>query len=106
MYAIINDNGRQHKVSEGDHIAIDRVNLKPGETVEFSEVLLFSDGDTLLIGTPTVKAAKVVAEVKGIITAEKVFATVYRRAKNSRRKVGNRQKYTEVTIKSIVGPKA
>ncbi len=104
MYAIINDNGRQQKVSEGDCIAIDRPGLKAGESVEFTDVLLVADGEKRFIGAPGVAGAKVVAEVKGAVTGAKTFATIYRRVKNSRRKVGGRQEYTEVVIKSIVAP--
>ena len=106
VYAIINDNGRQHKVSEGDAIAIDRIDLEPGATVEFTDVLLFRDGDALTVGAPSVAGVKVVGEVKGLVLDRKVFATMYRRRKNSRRKVGARPKYTEVVIKSIVAAKA
>ena len=106
MYAIISDNGRQMKVSEGDVIAVDRIDLKAGEAIEFADVLLVSDGEALSIGTPSVKGAKVVGEVKGLVLDEKVVSTMYRRCKNSRRKVGGRLKFTEVVIQSIVAPKA
>ncbi len=105
MYAIINDNGRQLKVEEGAVIAIDRTDLKAGEPIEFTDVLLFRDGDALSIGTPSVAGAKVVGEVKGLVLDEKVVSMMYRRRKNSRRKVGGRLKFTEVVIKSIIGPK-
>ena len=102
MYAIIRDGGRQHRVAEGELIAIDRVDLKPGEEVEFPEVLLWSDDKKVTVGTPTLKDAKVVGEVKGVVSDRKVVSVMYRRRKNSRRKVGHRQDYTEVLIKKIV----
>jgi len=106
VYAIIRDGGRQHRVVEGESIVIDRVDLKPGDEVEFPDVLLCRTDNDVTVGTPTVKNAKVVGEVKGIVSDEKVYAVQYRRRKNSRRRVGHRQKYTEVLIKSIVGPTA
>lgn len=105
MYAIIRDGGRQHRVAEGETIAIDRVDLEAGEEVEFPEVLLYRDDKKVTVGTPTVADAKVIGEVKGVVADKKLFAVQYRRRKNSRRKVGHRQKYTEVLIRSIVGPK-
>jgi len=105
VYAIIRDGGKQHRVAEGDAIAIDRVGLEPGEEVKFPEVLLLNDGGKVRVGTPTVKNAHVIGEVKGLVSDRKVVAVQYRRRKNSRRKVGHRQKYTEVLIKSIVVPK-
>ena len=106
MYAIINDNGRQLKVVEGEVIAIDRIDLEAGAPIEFADVLLTSDGDTIVVGTPSVAGAKVVGEVKGLVLDDKVVGTMYRRRKNSRRKFGARLKFTEVVIKSIVAPKA
>ncbi len=105
MYAIIRDGGRQHRVVEGETIVIDRLDLNPGDEVEFAEVLLYRDEVKVTVGTPTVKRAKVIGEVKGVVADKKVVSVQYRRRKNSRRKVGHRQKYTEVLIKSIVGPK-
>jgi len=105
VYAIIRDGGRQHRVVEGERIVIDRLDLKPGDEVEFPEVLLYRDETKVTVGTPTVNDAKVIGEVKGRVTDRKVVAVQYRRRKNSRRKVGHRQKYTEILIKNIVGPK-
>jgi large subunit ribosomal protein L21 len=105
VYAIIRDGGKQHRVAEGEAIVIDRVGLKAGDSIEFSDVLLYRDDNSVLVGTPTVKDAKVVGEVKGVVSDKRVYAVVYRRRKNSRRKVGHRQRYTQVLIKSIVAPK-
>ena len=104
MYAIIRDGGRQHKVAEGDRIAIDRIGLENGTEIEFPDVLLLSDDDKVSIGTPNVEGAKVLGEVYATTGGPKVYAVMYRRRKNSRRKVGHRQHYTEVLIKSIVAP--
>jgi len=104
VYAIIRDGGRQHKVVEGQSIAIDRLDLNAGDDVEFPDVLLVSSDAGVTVGTPTVKEAKVVGRVKGIVRDDKLVAVQYRRRKNSRRKVGHRQRYTEVLIESIVAP--
>jgi large subunit ribosomal protein L21 len=105
VYAIIRDGGRQHRVKEGETIVIDRVGLKAGDTIEFGEVLLYRDDGNVKVGAPTLENAKVVGEVKRLVSDSKVFAVMYRRRKFSRRKVGHRQKYTEVLIKSIVAPR-
>jgi len=104
VYAIIRDGGRQHKVVEGQSIAIDRLDLNAGDDVEFPDVLLVSTDAGVTVGTPTVKESKVVGRVKGIVRDDKLVAVQYRRRKNSRRKVGHRQRYTEVLIESIVAP--
>ena len=102
VYAIIRDGGRQHRVEAGKTIVIDRTDLKPGETLQFDEVLLYRDDENVAVGTPTVENAMVVGEVKGPVAGPKVYAVQYRRRKNSRRRIGHRQKYTEVLIKDIV----
>ena len=102
VYAIIRDGGRQHRVETGKTIVIDRPGLEPGEAIEFDEVLLYRDDENVTIGRPLVENAKVIGEVAGAASGPKVYAVQYRRRKNSRRKVGHRQKYSEVLIKDIV----
>lgn len=105
MYAIIREGGKQHHVEEGQVLLIDRQGLKPGEEVEFADVLLYRDDNVVEVGTPTVPNVRVVASVKGPTKGEKVISVQYRRRKFSRRKVGHRQKYTEVVITKIVASK-
>lgn len=103
MYAIIEDSGRQFKVSEGDVL---RVDLREGEeksAVEFDRVLLVADGGNVRVGTPTVSGAKVVAEVAhALVKGDKLRGFKYKRRKGYRRRFGHRQKYTEVRIIKIV----
>ena len=58
MYAVIVSGGKQYKVSEGDVIRVEKLDVEEGAKVSFDEVLLLHDG-ALKIGTPTVKGAKV-----------------------------------------------
>ncbi len=52
MYAVIKTGGKQHKVSQGDEISIEKIDGSKGETVVFDEVLMVSSGDDVKIGTP------------------------------------------------------
>ncbi|MBI1853698.1 MAG: 50S ribosomal protein L21 [Planctomycetes bacterium] len=104
MYAIIRDGGHQYRVAPGDRIKVElRAEAKPGEAIEFADVLLLRKDSGTTVGTPAVKGAKVTAEVLGLAKADKVTIFHFRKRKASRKKTGHRQKYTEVAIKEIVG---
>ncbi|MBU0650465.1 50S ribosomal protein L21, partial [bacterium] len=54
------------------------------------------------IGAPNVEGVKVVGTVLKEIKDKKVVSFKYKRRKGYRRKIGHRQKYTEIEIKDIV----
>ena len=58
MYAVIVSGGKQYKVSEGDVIRVEKLEVEEGAKITFDQVLLLNDG-SLKIGTPTVANAKV-----------------------------------------------
>ncbi|HEX5491827.1 MAG TPA: 50S ribosomal protein L21 [Candidatus Udaeobacter sp.] len=100
-YAIIRTGGRQFRVAEGDTVDVDLLNVEPGKTATFGEVLLFADGKDITHGDPLVSGAKVTAEVVEQRKDKKVIAFKYKRRKGYHRTVGHRRKLTRVKIKSI-----
>ena len=104
MYAVIRDKGREFKVGEGDVIQLDRKRLEKGETIEFDEVLLYSDEKGVQVGQPLLSEAKVTGEVLDEVKGKKEIILRFRRRKDSRTKKGHRQKFTAVRIKSIQKP--
>jgi large subunit ribosomal protein L21 len=105
-YVIIKTGGRQYRVAEGDTIDVDLLDIEPGKTATFGEVLMFADGKNLTHGTPFISGAKVTAEVLQQGKDKKVIAFKYKRRKGYHRTVGHRRKLTRVKIKSIsVGAK-
>jgi large subunit ribosomal protein L21 len=106
VYAIIKTGGRQFRVAEGDMIDVDVLEVEPGKTATFGDVLMFANGDNVTHGTPLISGAKVTAEVLEQRKDKKVIAFKYRRRKGYHRTVGHRRKLTRVGIKSIsVGAK-
>ena len=107
MYAVIEQGSKQYKVAEGDCVNIDLTDVAPGaETIELDKVLLISDGDQARIGTPYIEGAKVIASFKttaedAVVKDKKLYPTHFRRRKNSRRRIGHRQKYLQVVIDKI-----
>jgi len=105
-YAIIKTGGRQFRVAEGDTIDVDLLDLDPGKTATFGDVLMFADGKNVTHGTPLISGAKVTAEIVEQRKDKKVIAFKYKRRKGYHRTVGHRRKLTRVKIKSIsVGAK-
>ena len=107
MYAIIEQGGKQYKVSEGDRIRIELTDVPPeAETIEMDKVLFVSDGKRSKIGRPYLEGAKVVGVFKNtaaeaVVKSKKLYPTHFRRRKSSKRRIGHRQEYLEVTIGKI-----
>ncbi|GAB56742.1 large subunit ribosomal protein L21 [Glaciecola punicea ACAM 611] len=101
MYAVFQSGGKQHRVAEGQTVRLEKIEVAPGETVEFDEVLMVSNGDDIKIGTPKVVGGKVTAEVVTHGRGDKIKIVKFRRRKNSRTQTGHRQWFTEVKITAI-----
>lgn len=101
MYAIFRALGKQFRAEKGQVLRLPRMQEAPGTTVTFDEVLLTSDGQSVQTGAPTVKGAKVVAEVLGEAKGEKLYVFKFKRRKGYRRKTGHRQKFTDVRVTDL-----
>jgi large subunit ribosomal protein L21 len=103
MYAVIKTGGKQYRVAHNDLLTVERLEGEPGNTVEFAEVLMVGEGDSVKVGNPFVSGAKVTAELVDQARGPKVIAFKKRRRKNSRRKKGHRQHLSLVRITDISG---
>jgi large subunit ribosomal protein L21 len=102
MYAIVRDGPNQFRAEKGSTLRLAfRKDAVPGATLTLSEVLLVGDGEQVTVGTPTVAGASVTAKVAGTAKGEKLIVYRYRRRKNSDKKRGHRQKFTEAVVESI-----
>ena len=103
MYAVIESGGKQHRVVEGETLKLEKIEVAPGETIEFDKVLMVGEGEGVNIGTPYVAGGKVTAEVVAQGRHKKVKIVKFRRRKHSMKQAGHRQWYTEVKITGIKG---
>ena len=101
MYAVFQSGGKQHRVSEGQVVRLEKLELATGATAEFDSVLMVVNGEDVKIGAPVVAGAKVVAEVVAQGRGDKVKIVKFRRRKHSRKQQGHRQWFTEVKITGI-----
>ena len=101
MYAIIEEGGRQFRVTGGDTIQIDRELKEDEKTVTFDRVLMVGGEGSPRIGVPLVSGATVTADVIGPVKGPKVDTIKYKRRKGYRKKIGHRQQYTAVKVTGI-----
>lgn len=102
-YAIVSNGGRQYKVSVGDVLEIDKLNLEPKTVYAFPEVLLIVDGEKRMIGSPVVEKAKVSATVVEHTQGEKIRVAKFKAKARYRKVIGHRADYTKIKIDSIEG---
>ena len=51
MYAVIKTGGKQYRVSEGETLKVEKLEVEPGKKVTFDEVLMIADGDKVQVGS-------------------------------------------------------
>ncbi|HET6473634.1 MAG TPA: 50S ribosomal protein L21 [Pseudomonadales bacterium] len=103
MFAVFKSGGKQHRVTEGEVVRLEKIDAAPGAAVEFEEVLLVAEGDNVKVGAPFVAGGKVTAEVVGHDRHDKIRIVKFRRRKHYLRRAGHRQWYTDVRITGIKG---
>ena len=101
MFAVFESGGKQHRVTEGDVLQVEKLSVEPGEDIEFDRVLMVADDGEVSVGTPLVEGGLVVAEVLSNTLLQKLHSVKFKRRKNYLRRLGHRQQATTVKIKSI-----
>jgi large subunit ribosomal protein L21 len=100
-YAIIETGGKQYRVSPGDVITVEQLEVDEGDSIAFDKVLMYQNSQNPVIGNPFVEGAVVTAEVAGQLRGPKVRVFTYKPKKRQRRTLGHRQMVTEVKILEI-----
>ena len=101
MYAVIETGGKQHRVTEGELIRVEKIDADTGSTIDFDRVLMVGEGETVKVGTPVVDGAKVFAEVVQHGRGDKVTILKFKRRKHHMKRQGHRQWFTEIKITAI-----
>ena len=101
-YAIIQTGGKQYKVKAGEILKIERLeDSKLEAKIEFKEILAYGDDKNIEVGSPTIKGAKVEADLVENGKNRTILIFKKRRRQNSRRKNGHRQQYSLIKINKI-----
>jgi large subunit ribosomal protein L21 len=101
MYAVIEANGHQHKITTGDVLKLDREINPEEKTITFDRVLMVGGEGEPKIGTPVVAGATVTADVVRSLRGPKIDIIKYKRRKGYHKKQGHRQDLVEIKITAI-----
>ena len=101
MDSIVECGGFQYSVREGDVISVPLVDAQKDDEITLDRVLMTRDGETTVVGTPTVDGIVVKATVVEHGKGKKVLVMKKKRRKDYLRKNGHRQPFTRIRITSI-----
>jgi large subunit ribosomal protein L21 len=101
MYAIIESGGKQYTIKQGDRIRVEKLQGNAGDDITIGTVLAINDEGRMVTGTPYVAGAAVVGKVLTQAKADKVIVFKYKRRKDTKKKKGHRQGYTELLVEKI-----
>ena len=103
MYAIVEIAGQQFKVEQNKKLFVHLLDASAGDSVDFEKVLLVDNDGKVVVGTPTVKGAKVTAKVLEHVKGDKVIVFKKKRRKGYKKMNGHRQQFTQIQVETIVG---
>jgi large subunit ribosomal protein L21 len=110
MRAVVRFRGEQYTVTPGQKLTLNRLDMEPGASVVFDEVLLVSSNQegqsTVLVGAPLVAGAKVTAKVLDHDKGKKVLIFKKKRRKGYTKFQGHRQLQSELLIEEIVATRS
>ena len=101
MYAVVEIQGSQFKVSKDQKLYVNRIDAKEGSKVLFDNVLLVDDGKKVQVGKPSLSGTSVEAKVISHLKDDKVIVFKKKRRKGYEVKNGHRQPITEIIIQGI-----
>ena len=106
MYAVVEIQGSQFKVSKDQKLFVNRIDAKEGSKISFDNVLLIDDGKKVQVGKPSLSGTSVEAKVISHLKDDKVIVFKKKRRKGYKVKNGHRQPITEIIIQGISEKKA
>ena len=101
VFAVIETGGKQYKVSEGEVLFVEKLDVAAEDEIKFDKVLAISNDNGFKVGAPYVEGVTVTAKVEKQGKSKKIYVMKYKAKKNEKKKIGHRQPYTKVTIVKI-----
>ena len=102
QYAVVKIGGSQFKITEGDELAVDKIEGKKDQFLTFDQVLLWVDDQKIKIGNPLVKGVKIKAKIIDQFKGKKIRVATYKAKSRYRRVKGFRPLLTKIKIEKIV----
>jgi large subunit ribosomal protein L21 len=101
MYAVVEISGKQYKLQKDEIVNVDKMEAAKDATLALDKVLMFVDGETVLVGKPYLTNVKVSAKVLGEIKGDKVRGIKFKRRKNYSRLKSNRPHYLQLKVEGL-----
>ena len=101
-YAIVQTGGKQYRLTPGQRVSVEKLDVEEGDVVELDQVLMITQDEDIVVGTPTIEGAKVLAEVERQGKGKKIVVFKYKSKVRYRRKRGHRQQVTDLRVVEIV----
>jgi len=101
-YAIFQTGGKQYRVSQGESIDVERLDVETGSKMVFDKVFLTVTEGRVAVGSPVIAGAAVTADVVKQYKGHKVIAYKFKRRKGYHRTVGHRRQITRLKILEII----
>ena len=102
MKAVIQTQGSQYVVQEGDILKVNRYpNTEAGNVIDIKDVLMCEDDAGVRFGSPLLKGAVVQVKVLENKRDKKIIVWKHKRRKGYRCKYGHRQNLSVIKIESI-----
>jgi large subunit ribosomal protein L21 len=102
VYAIVRCGGRQEKAAVDDVLTVDTLAGEVGSQVTLPAVLVVDDGK-VVTDPAELDRYQVTAEIMGTVVGPKINIIHFRNKSGYRRRMGHRQRYTQVRITGIDG---
>ena len=101
MYAIVDIGGKQYRVEKNMTIEVDKVLTESPDKMTLNKVLMYVDGESVMIGKPYLNNVKVTASIRGLVKGKKVRGIKFKKRKNYTRTLGFRPSYLQLTIQEV-----
>ena len=101
MYAVFKSGGKQYRVSKGEKLKLEKLEIDVGKKVVFDQVLSIGEGKDINIGTPYLADVTVEAKVLDEGKDKKIEVVKFKRRKNYKRNFGHRQYYSLIEVTNI-----
>ena len=102
-YAVIKTGGKQYRIQQGERFDVEKLDAEVDSEIQFTDVLLVGEGDSVKIGVPTVAGASVTAKVINQYRGPKGVAFKFKRRKGFHKTKGFRRHLTKLEITGIAG---
>ena len=102
MYAVIRTGSKQYRVSPGDVITVEKLDVPEGGKCSFDDVVMFNDGGKVIASPKELSRVRVSGKIVSQGKSDKVIVFKYKPKKGYRKKRGHRQELTRVEIEDII----